>query len=108
VGSFGVLVDNLGPWSGALEFRDLGEHALTPDNSHRSKGYRELNMNLGYKLTSALKVELDVFNVTDSRDDAATYFYADRLPGEPAEGVEDVHRHPLEPRSARLSVTARF
>jgi hypothetical protein len=108
VGSFGVLVDNLGPWSGALEFRDLGEHALVSDNSRRSKGYRELNMNLGYKLTPALKVELDVFNVTDSRDDAAAYFYADRLPGERPEGMEDVHRHPLEPRSARLSVTARF
>jgi hypothetical protein len=32
-------------------------------------------------------------------------FYASRLTAEPAEGVEDVHFHPLEPRSVRASVT---
>jgi hypothetical protein len=108
VASAGVLVDNLGPWFGALEFRDLGSHALTPDNVHRSEGYREVNLNLGYKLSPKLRVQVDVFNLFDSHDDAADYFYADRLPGEPPEGVEDVHVHPLEPRSARFAVTARF
>ncbi|RAK61740.1 TonB-dependent receptor [Phenylobacterium hankyongense] len=108
VASAGMLVDNLGPWFGALEFRDLGEHALTPDNRVRSAGYRELNLNLGYRITPKLKVQLDVFNVTNSKDDAAAYFYTDRLPGEPAGGVEDVHRHPLEPISARLAVSAVF
>jgi outer membrane receptor for monomeric catechols len=108
VASAGMLIDNLGPWFGALEVRDLGPHALVPDNSKRSEGYRELNLDVGYKLTDRIKVQLDVFNVTNSRDDAADYFYADRLPGEPAEGVEDLHIHPLEPRSARIAVTAVF
>jgi hypothetical protein len=108
VASAGLLVDNLGPWFGALEFRDLGPHALISDNSVRSAGYREFNLNVGYKLTPKLKVQLDVFNVTNSRQDAADYLYVDRLPGEPAQGVEDVHIHPLEPRSARVAVTATF
>ncbi|MDB5495102.1 MAG: TonB-dependent receptor [Phenylobacterium sp.] len=106
--SAGVLVDNLGPWFGALEVRDLGPHALIADNSRRSPGYREVNLNAGYKLTRKLRVQLDVFNLFDSKDDAADYFYADRLPGEPAGGVEDIHIHPLEPRSARVAITARF
>jgi outer membrane receptor protein involved in Fe transport len=108
VASAGMLLDNLGPWFGAMEVRDLGAHALTPDNSKRSDGYRELNLNLGYKLTDQVKVQLDVFNVTNSQDDAADYVYTDRLQGEPAEGVEDLHMHPLEPRSARIALTAIF
>lgn len=106
--SAGMLLDNLGPWFGALEFRDLGPHALIADNSVRSPGYREVNLNLGYKLTPNLRVQVDVFNLFNSKDDAADYFYADRLPGEPAAGVEDIHAHPLEPRSARVGITARF
>lgn len=108
VGSAGVLVDNLGPWFGAVELRDLGAHALSSDNRHRSDGYREVNLNLGYRLTPAVRVQLDVFNVFESAQNAADYVYVDRLPGEPAEGVEDRHLHPLEPRSARLALTARF
>lgn len=108
VGSAGVRVDNLGPWFGAVELRDLGAHALIPDNSIRSPGYREVNLNIGYRLTPRLRVQLDVFNVFNSHQDAADYYYADRLPGEPAEGVEDLHIHPLEPRSARVAVTATF
>jgi len=36
------------------------------------------------------------------------YFYASRLPGEPAEGVDDIHFHPAESRSARLTAEWRF
>jgi outer membrane receptor protein involved in Fe transport len=104
----GALVDNLGPWFGGLEFRDLGSHPLIQDNSYRSSGYREVNFNVGYKLTAHVKVRMDVYNLTDSKDDAADYLYIDRLQGEPAAGVQDLHIHPLEPRSARFTVTATF
>jgi len=30
------------------------------------------------------------------------------LPNEPAAGVADIHFHPVEPRSARVTLTARF
>jgi hypothetical protein len=108
IASFGALVDNLGPWSAGVEFRDLGPHSLTNENAIRSAGYSEWNVNLGYKVTPALKVRLDVFNVLDSKDDAADYFYTSRLAGEPAAGVDDIHIHPLEPRSARLTMTRTF
>ncbi|MGH6967398.1 MAG: TonB-dependent receptor [Phenylobacterium sp.] len=108
VASAGVLVDNLGPWFGAVEFRDLGKHALVSDNSVRSSGYHEINLDIGYKFSPTLKVQLNIFNVLNSHADAADYLYTDRLPGEPAQGVEDVHSHPLEPISARFGVTATF
>jgi hypothetical protein len=44
----------------------------------------------------------DVLNVFDSRDHDITYLYSSRLSGEPAEGVEDIHFHPVEPRTVRL------
>jgi outer membrane receptor protein involved in Fe transport len=108
VASAGMLVDNLGPWFGAVEFRNLGKHALVSDNSVRSSGYKQVNLDIGYKISPTLKVQLNVFNLLNSHADAADYLYTDRLPGEPAEGVEDVHSHPLEPISARFSVTATF
>ena len=108
IGSVGALVDNLGPWSAGFEFRDLGPHALVTDNSLRSPGYSEVNVNLGYKLTPKLKVRLEVFNLLDSKKDAANYYYASRLPGEPAAGIDDISVHPLEPRSARLTLSKTF
>ncbi len=34
------------------------------------------------------------------------YFYASRLPGEPAAGVPDRHFHPVEPLAVRVTVAA--
>jgi hypothetical protein len=36
------------------------------------------------------------------------YLYASRLPGEPIEGVEDIHSHVFQPRSARLTIRGSF
>lgn len=54
------------------------------------------------------QVRLEAFNLFDSSDADIAYFYASRLAGEPAAGVEDVHLHPFEPRALRLSVTYSF
>ena len=109
IASAGVLVDNLGPWFGALAWRDLGDHPLVEDDSVRSPGYQEVNFNIGYKFSRQLSLRMDVFNLLDSRDNAADYLYADRIsPTEPAEGVVDLHSHPLEPRSFRFTLSERF
>ena len=55
-----------------------------------------------------MKLTLDVFNLFDRRASDIDYHYASRLPGEPAEGVEDRHFHPVEPRSLRLTLSAGF
>jgi hypothetical protein len=108
ISSLGVYVRNLGRWSGALEFRYLGPHPLIEDNSVTSAGDQEVNMNIGYDFGEGWKTQLGIFNVLNSKDNAADFYYTDRLPGEPPEGVADFHFHPLEPRSFRLTVTKEF
>jgi hypothetical protein len=108
IASLGVYVRNLDRWSGALEFRYLGEHPLIEDNSIKSTGDQEVNMNVGYDFGEGWKAQLGIFNVLNSKDNAAEFFYTDRLPGEPADGVADFHFHPLEPRSFRLTVSKEF
>jgi hypothetical protein len=51
---------------------------------------------------------LDVFNLFDRKASDIDYFYASRLPGEPAAGFGDIHFPPVEPRTARVTATARF
>lgn len=108
VASAGVLVDGLGPWSGALTFRKLGAHPLNSDNSVRSGGYAEWTAALGYQLSPSFKLRLDVFNLFNAKTNAADYYYPSRLAGEPTGGVDDRHSHPLEPRSARLTLSKTF
>jgi hypothetical protein len=108
IGNLGIYVHNLGQWFGAVEFRYLGEHPLTPDDVIKSSGDKEWNMNVGYDFGAGIKAQLEIVNVLDSKDDAAEYWYADRLPGEPAEGVADLHIHPLEPRSFRFTLSKTF
>ncbi len=45
---------------------------------------------------------LEGFNLLNSKVSNIEYYYASRLPGEPAGGVNDVHFHPVEPLTFRL------
>ncbi|WP_236709324.1 TonB-dependent receptor [Acetobacter tropicalis] len=106
VWSFGVMVDR-GPWYGGLQVRWLGGYPLIEDNSLRSSGYQEVNMNLGYRFNKKIKLEASVFNVFNTRAYAAQYAYDYRLT--PTAAVQTgATGHPLEPISARLAVTADF
>ena len=51
-----------------------------------------------------MRIELEGFNLTNRRDSAIDYYYASRLANE-ADAVDDIHFHPIEPRSFRLSFT---
>ena len=109
IGSFGVLVNGFGPWSGALQWRILGPYPLTDGPADpKSSGYSEVNLEAGYQVNRRLKLQVGIYNLFDSRADAAAYYYAARLPGEPAQGVPDYQVHPLEPLSARFTVSANF
>jgi hypothetical protein len=104
--SAGILVDGLGGWSGSLIWRRLGTHRLSDGDAYPTDGgYSEFNLDVGYRLSGGWRLGVAVFNLFDSRDDAANYYYTGRLPGEPAEGVTGFQVHPLEPRSARFSIT---
>ena len=106
--SLGATLTERGPWFGQFQLRYFGPRPLIEDNSQRSKATTLAFLRLGYKIASDLKLALDVFNLFDRKASDIDYYYASRLPGEPPEGVNDVHFHPVEPRSVRLTLTASF
>jgi outer membrane receptor for Fe3+-dicitrate len=106
--SFGVTVTDLQRWSGGLQVRYFGPRPLTADNSVRSASTTLAYARLGYKLSARTAVTLDVFNLLDKQANDIEYYYASRLRGEAAGGVEDRHIHPVEPRTFRLTLTHRF
>ncbi len=91
-------------FSASARLRWLGEAPLLEDNSVRSDDSLLVNAGVAYRRGRA-EFHLDVFNLLDADDNDIAYFYASRLYGEPAAGVEDQHFHPLEPRSIRATVT---
>ena len=107
--SFGALVDNAGPWFGGLEQRELGSYPLTDGpSSPRGRGYAETNLDLGYKLTDHVKAELAVFNLFDQKAYSSEFYYATAITKSGTAGIDDYQVHPLEPLSARLTVTVTF
>jgi hypothetical protein len=92
-----------GGLSASARLRYLGSAPLIEDGSVRSDASWLLNAGAAWR-RDAFEVRLDVFNLLDSGDDDIAYFYTSRLADE-AQGVDDVHFHPLEPRAARLTLT---
>lgn len=107
-GSFAAYVKDLGAWSGGLQYRYLGAYPLSSDGAVRGAGYGEWNGDVRYALAGGWKLTLGIYNITNKRANAAEFWYVDRLPGEPAAGVADIHIHPLEPASARLTLSKNF
>ena len=108
VASFGVTVTEIGPWFGQFQLRYFGKRPLVEDNRQQSKATTLAYLRTGYKINRDLKLALDVFNLFNRQASDIDYFYTSRLPGEPAAGVDDIHSHPVEPRSLRLSLIANF
>jgi hypothetical protein len=93
---------------GALRVRSFGAYPLVEDNSVRASATTLLNGDAGYQFAAGSRIQLSVLNLLGARADDIQYFYRSRLRGEPAQGVDDVHSHPVEPRSVRLSLEWRF
>jgi len=93
---------------GGLEYRYLGREPLTPDDQIQSHGYGEWNGDVWFAFAEGWRVGLGLYNILDHRADAAEFWYVDRLQGEPAEGVADLHTHPIEPRAVRLTLSKTF
>jgi outer membrane receptor protein involved in Fe transport len=130
--SLDVYVRNLGPWSGGLAYRYLSGFPLssgpcadaavradfsgltscalapTPQGQVWGSGYGEWSAEVHYAWTNGWSIGLAGYNLLDKKADAMQFFYVDRLAGEAPFGVADVHFHPLEPLSGRLTISRRF
>jgi len=98
--------------SGELRLRYFGPRPLTEDDDVRSSDSTLLTARLAYQVTPAWGISLELFNLLDRDDNDIEYYYASRLPGEPAGpddgGFNDVHFHPMSPFFVRGALTARF
>jgi hypothetical protein len=89
---------------GAVRMRHFGSYPLLEDDSVRATATTLFNADFGYLLQSGIRLQLSMLNLFDSKASDIQYYYTSRLPGEPADGLDDVHFHPVEPCQVRVSL----
>jgi hypothetical protein len=104
----GLTFEPQQPLFGSIRVRHFGPRPLIEDASVTSEGTTLWNGEVGYRLSARARLLLEVFNLFDADVSDIDYFYPSRLPGEPADGVDDVHLHPALPRSARVGLQFSF
>jgi hypothetical protein len=104
----GATVDSLHNVFATVRWRYFGPRPLVEDDSRRSKATSLASLSAGYKFASSLRLSLEVFNLFNARHSDIDYFYTSRLPGEPLDGIDDIHLHPATPRTARLNLIVGF
>ena len=102
--SAGATVEGRWPLSGSVRWRYFGSRPLVEDDSVRSASTSLVNAEVAWRLSPRARLRLDVFNLLDARVSDIDYFYTSRLPGEPADGIDDIHTHPSPPRTLRVSL----
>jgi outer membrane receptor protein involved in Fe transport len=135
-GSLALDVTDLGRWSGGLEYRYLGDYALssgpcnnaaavrdfpgvatscanapTAPGQVNGRGFGEVNLDVHYALPGSWSASLGAYNLLDTRAPAAEFWYVDRLPNEIniyPDGRADIHEHPLEPLMVRFTLSREF
>ncbi len=135
-GSLTLYVTDLGPWSGALEYRYLGNYPLssgpcvnaaavkdfpgvatscanapTALGQVNGEGFGELNLDVHYAFAPGWSASAGIYNLLNTHAAAAEFWYVDRLQNEIGsypDGRADVHEHPLEPIMARFTISKRF
>ena len=134
-GSLALYLTNLGPWSGGLSYRYLGNYPLssgpcvnsaaihdfagatsclnapTAPGQVNARGFGELNLDVRYAMPHGWGAALGAYNLLNTHAAAAQFWYVDRLRSEintAPVGVADVHEHPLEPIMLRLTIAKQF
>jgi TonB dependent receptor-like, beta-barrel/TonB-dependent Receptor Plug Domain len=88
---------------GSIRLRHLGGYPLTEDGSVRGDPTSVVNMSAGWR-RGPVQLTLSILNLFDAAGADIQYYYASRVSGEPVDGVQGVHFHPIEPRQLRLAL----
>ncbi|HEY1304031.1 MAG TPA: TonB-dependent receptor [Vicinamibacterales bacterium] len=95
-------------FSGQLRVRYLGPRPLVEDGRVEASRSILVNAEAGYRIARGMRLVTDVLNLFDARASDIEYYYRSRLPDEPVTGIDDVHTHPVAPRTARVSLRFDF
>jgi hypothetical protein len=106
--SAGATFEPQTPVFGSIRLRHFGPRPLIEDASVKSRATTLWNGEVGCRISRRARIVFEAFNLFDADVSDIDYFYASRLPGEPEEGIEDIHSHPAVPRSARISLQLSF
>lgn len=91
---------------GSLRVRYFGPRPLEESNTQRSSDTLLMNAQAGWRFNRTWSLAVDVFNLLDRSDSDVDYFYESAIT--PGAAREQRHFHPVEPISARVTLTARF
>ena len=127
IASAGIRLGEAKGWFGALRYRYFGPRPLTEDAAFISPATGLFNGQIGYRFDNGWRIQLDAFNILDSKSDQITYAYGALLktdslfaacfptggaPTAPAAvcqtGIMDRILHPVEPLALRLTVAGAF
>ncbi|MGE0424593.1 MAG: TonB-dependent receptor [Reyranellaceae bacterium] len=104
----GIHIGGQTGWYGGARLRFFGARPLIEDNSVRSRPTALVSARVGYAFENGFRVQLEGFNLLNSKASQIDYFYTSRLAGEPAGGVDGIHLHPVEPMAFRLTASKTF
>jgi hypothetical protein len=76
---------------------------LVEDNSVRASATTLVNADAGFA-AAGFRLRLSLLNLLDAAAYDIQYYYPSRLEGETANGVDDLHFHPVERRQVRVSL----
>ena len=127
-----LYLHDLGPWTGGLMYRYLGNfpissgpcvnsaavldfpgvtscaNAPTALGQINGKGCRQLNLDVHYALPQGWIASVGIFNLLNTHAMTAEFWCVDRLPSEGPLEQADIHQHPLEPLMIRFAFTKQF
>jgi hypothetical protein len=106
--SGGVTLEPSRPIFGSVRLRHFGPRPLVEDGSVKSEATTLWNGEAGYRLSPNVRLVLEAFNLFNADASDIDYYYGSRLPGEPAAGVDDIHTHPVIPRTFRFGLHVSF
>ena len=92
---------------GSMRVRAFAKRPLEETGTIKGKSSFLVNGGVGYR-RNGWEAAVECLNIFDRDDNDIEYFYVSRLPGEPIEGIADVHFHPVEPRIFRVSVAVAY
>ncbi|MBI3699693.1 MAG: TonB-dependent receptor [Afipia sp.] len=124
VASAGIQLGEKTGWFSGLRYRYFGPRPLTEDGAFFSPATGLLNGRAGYRFENGWRVQLDAFNLLNSKSDQISYAYGSLLKTDslfaqcfpvqiaPAavcrNGVMDRVLHPVEPFALRLTLAGQF
>ena len=108
VGSFGVTLHQLGPWSAGLITRYIGAYPLSQDGALTTPSSWVTNLQVRRELAPRVAVTLDVLNLFDRRFYDIAYEQDYRATPTSPVVPDGVTVHPGEPREVRVTLSVRL